>query len=43
METFWPAFTLNAASVAAGEAVVCYVLGLLLLRSLEKNGALRRR
>ena len=41
-ETFWPAFTLNAFSVAAGEAVVCFVLGLLLLGAVEKNGALRR-
>ena len=41
-ETFWPAFTLNAFSVAAGEAVMCFVLGLLLLRGVEKSGALYR-
>lgn len=42
METFWPAFTLNALSVALGEAVVCFGLGLLLLRAVEKSNALRR-
>ena len=42
METFLPAFAMNGLSVALGEAVVCWVLGLLLLRVLEKNGALRR-
>ena len=38
---FGPAFALtyllNALSVAAGEAVACYGLGLLLLRGLEKK------
>ena len=43
METFWPAFTLNALSVALGEAVVCFGLGLLLLRGIEKTGTLYRR
>lgn len=42
METFWPAFTLNALSVALGEAAVCFGLGLLLLRAVEKSNALRR-
>ena len=42
METFWPAFTLNALSVALGEAVVCFGLGLLLLRAVEKSNAMRR-
>ena len=32
MSAFRPAFTANALSVALGEAVVCYGLGLLLLR-----------
>lgn len=40
---FWPAFALNGSSVALGEAVVCFGLGLLLLRTLEKTGALRGR
>ena len=42
METFWLTFALNAFSVAAGEAVVCFGLGLLLLRAVEKSNALRR-
>ena len=37
---FWPAFALNGLSVAFGEAVICYVLGLLLLRGLERVPAL---
>ena len=41
-QTFLPAFAANALSVALGEAVVCYVLGLLLLDTVEKRGALRR-
>ena len=41
-ETFFPAFTLNALSVGLGEAVVCFVLGLLLLSALEKSSGLRR-
>ena len=41
-ETFWPAFALNGTTVALGEAVVCFALGLLLLRAVEKSGALRR-
>ena len=42
LETFWPAFALNGTTVALGEAAVCFVLGLLLLRAVEKSGALRR-
>ena len=42
-ETFCPAFTLNALSVGLGEAVVCFALGLLLLRALEKAGIANRR
>ena len=41
-ETFLPAFSFNAVSVGLGEAVVCFGLGLPLLKVLEKNGALRR-
>ena len=41
-QTFLPAFALNGASVALGEAVVCFGLGLLLLRAVEKIGALHR-
>ena len=41
-ETFLPAFVLNGASVALGEAAVCFGLGLLLLRAAEKSGALNR-
>ena len=43
MQTFAPAFAANAFSVALGEAVVCFGLGLLLLRAVEKSGALRHR
>ena len=43
LETFFPAFIANALSVALGEAVVCFVLGLLLLRGIEKTGILYRR
>ena len=43
LETFFPAFIANALSVALGEAVVCFVLGLLLLRGIEKTGTLYRR
>ena len=42
-ETFLPAFTLNGLSVALGEAVVCFGLGLLLLRAVEKTGLTDRR
>ena len=40
---FGPAFAYNALTVGAGEAVVCYALGLPLLRVLESRGALRNR
>ena len=42
-ETFCPAFALNALSVGLGEAVVCFALGLFLLRALEKTGIADRR
>ena len=42
-EAFCPAFTLNALSVGLGEAVVCFALGLFLLRALEKTGIVGRR
>lgn len=38
---FWPAFGLNALLVGAGEAAVCYLLGIPLLRLLPKIPALR--
>lgn len=37
-EKFWKAFWFNACSVAISEAVVCFGLGLLLLKALEKRG-----
>ena len=42
-ETFLPAFALNGLSVALGEAVVCFALGLLLLRAVENTGLAERR
>ena len=33
---FWTAYALNAASVALGEALSCYILGSLLLRTLPR-------
>ena len=36
-KAFMPAFWYNACSLAVSEAVVCYVLGLLLLKALEKT------
>ena len=42
-ETFLPAFALNGLSVALGEAVVCFALGLLLLRAVERTGLAERR
>ena len=42
LATFLPAFVFNGATVALGEAVVCFGLGLLLLRTVEKSGALHR-
>lgn len=43
LETFLPTFTLNGLSVALGEAAVCFGLGLLLLRAVEKTGLADRR
>ncbi|MBO4914540.1 MAG: QueT transporter family protein [Oscillospiraceae bacterium] len=40
---FVPAFAYNALTVGAGELVVCYALGLPLLRVLEKNLAASRK
>lgn len=40
---FLPAFAMNAATVGAGEALVCFVLGPLLLRALGQVPALRGR
>ena len=42
-ETFLPLFGFNMVSVGLGEAVVCFVLGLLLLRVLEKQPRIYRR
>ena len=39
---FWPAYAFNAFTVGLGEAISCFVLGGLLLRTLEKMPALRR-
>ena len=40
---FWPAFGLNALTVALGEAAVCCLLGLPLLRALSRLPLLRGR
>ena len=40
-EGFWPLYTATALSVGVGELVVCYGLGLLLLKALENIPALR--
>jgi uncharacterized membrane protein len=42
-EAFWPAYAFNAVTVGLGEAVACYVLGLLLLRALCQVPAVSRR
>ena len=39
---FWQVFALNALWVGLGEAVVCYLLGMILLRELPKARLLRR-
>ena len=39
---FWASFAFNACTVALGEAIACYVLGLLLLQVMERLPALRR-
>lgn len=41
--SFWPAYALNAFTVGLGEAIACYVLGLLLLQLLTRVPALRGR
>lgn len=40
---FLPAFAMNAVTVGLGEALVCFLLGPLLLRALERLPALRNR
>ena len=40
-EDFWPFYAATALSVGVGELVVCYGLGLLLLKALENIPALR--
>ena len=40
---FAPAFAYNALTVGAGEAAVCYLLGLPLLRVLESRGAIKNK
>ena len=39
---FWTLFALNAFTVGLGEALVTYILGLPLLRWIEKTPALRQ-
>ena len=38
---FWPAYAFNAFTVGLGEAIACYVLGLLLLQVLSRSSLLR--
>ena len=38
---FWPAYALNALTVGIGEAVACFVLGILLVNVLSRNPALK--
>lgn len=40
-DAFWSAFAFNAFTVGLGEAIACYVLGLLLLQVLSRTPALR--
>ncbi len=40
---FLPAFAMNAATVGLGEALVCFILGTVLLRALDQVPALRGR
>lgn len=40
---FWPAYAVNAFTVGVGEALSCFVLGMLLLRALPQIPTLRRR
>lgn len=37
-KAFWPAYAYNALTVAAGEAIACYVLGMILLTVIPKIG-----
>lgn len=39
---FWSLFAFNALTVAVGEAIACYVLGLLLLKALSRTPGLAR-
>ena len=38
---FWAAFAYNGLTVAAGEAIACYVLGTIILRAVPKIGLFR--
>ena len=40
-ETFWGMFAFNALTVGIGEAIACYVLGLLLLQVVSRTPTLR--
>ena len=40
---FLPAFAMNAVTVGLGEALVCFILGTLLLRALDQVPSLRGR
>lgn len=40
-EAFWGMFAFNALTVGIGEAIACYVLGLLLLQVISRTPALR--
>lgn len=40
-DAFLPAFLFNGGSVALGEAAVCFILGLVLLRTMEKTPCFR--
>ena len=42
-QAFWPAYALNAFTVGLGEAVACFVLGLLLLEWMPRVPSLRER
>lgn len=39
---FWPAYAFNAFTVGLGEAIACFILGSLLLRTLERTPAFHR-
>lgn len=42
-EAFWSAYALNAFTVGLGEAIACYVLGILLVNAIQRTPALRSR